>query len=115
MKMPPDDTKGGEISGVEEEEERGDVEEEEVNTSEEEERQDGVDQEGQVLGADAEMDESLKEAVKRQKKETSKQKARQEEEEDEGAKRRRVLVVRLDPLKGHSEIGRSDLSAADLS
>ncbi|TWW62841.1 hypothetical protein D4764_04G0014880 [Takifugu flavidus] len=111
VKGKEDDLKGDAGSDVEEEEERGDVEdqEEELNSTEEEEEiQDDVDQEDQVLDEDAEMEQTLKETVKRQRKETSKQEARREEEEP---KRRRVVVVRMDLLKGHSEVGRSDLSA----
>ncbi|XP_029682519.1 uncharacterized protein isoform X2 [Takifugu rubripes] len=112
VKGKEDDLKGDAGSDVEEEEERGDVEdqEEELNSTEEEEEiQDDVDQEDQVLDEDAEMEQTLKETVKRQRKETSKQEARREEEEE--PKRRRVVVVRMDLLKGHSEVGRSDLSA----
>lgn len=55
------------------------------NTEEEEEEM--GDEEDQVSGEDAEMDRSLREAVKGQK-----------EEEEEGPKRRRVVVVRMEQI-----------------
>lgn len=97
MKMAPD-----QILDAKEEDERGDKE---VSTEEED-----TDQEDQGLGGNAEMDESLEEAVRKPKKVQQKE----AEEEEEGPKRRRLVVLRLDLLKGHSEVGQSDLSASDL-
>ncbi|XP_047438202.1 uncharacterized protein LOC125006309 [Mugil cephalus] len=105
----------------EEEEEMVMAEEEEV---EEQEVQDGVQEEEED---EEEVDHAAEEKVekkrrkkkaKKQKKERGKRKAKEREveeddEDEEGSeeKKRRVVVVRLGLLKGHSEVGRSDLSA----
>ncbi|XP_029948644.1 uncharacterized protein LOC115389280 [Salarias fasciatus] len=117
----------------EEEEEEDDEEEEEEDIAmvgneevEEEEVQGNGDDDD-----DEEEEATAKEEKKRRKKKAKKQrkeekrkargkrkaKEREEEEEDEEEeegseeKKRRVVVVRLGLLKGHSEVGRSDLSA----
>ncbi|XP_029991146.1 uncharacterized protein LOC115420080 [Sphaeramia orbicularis] len=94
------------------------VEEEEV---EEEEVQDGVQEEDEEDEDEEEKEEKKrrrKKKAKKQRKEEEKKKERgkqrqEEEDDDEGPeqKKRRVVVVRLGLLKGHSEVGRSDLSA----
>ncbi|XP_060897692.1 DNA ligase 1-like [Labrus mixtus] len=111
----------------EEEEEEQEIEmavEEEV---EEAEVQDDVpmeEDEDQAAAAEEEKKRKRKKAKKQKKEEKRKERGKrkvkereeaeqQEEEDDEGSeqKKRRVVVVRLGLLKGHSEVGRSDLSA----
>ncbi|XP_026161901.1 uncharacterized protein LOC113129902 [Mastacembelus armatus] len=122
-----DDEEEEEEDDEEDEEEEDEVEmavEEEV---EEEEVQDGVQEEDeedeeQDRAAEEKEEKRRKKAAKKQRKEEKrkergkrKAKEREEEEEEdddeEGSKKRRVVVVRLGLLKGHSEVGRSDLSA----
>ncbi|XP_035008752.2 uncharacterized protein LOC118105289 isoform X1 [Hippoglossus stenolepis] len=123
-----------------EEEEEEEAEEEEVEEEaelelavEQEEVPDGVPQEeGEGEEEDQAAEEKEEKKRRRRKKakkqrkeekrkERGKRKAKQREEEDEEdededeaseqKKKRRVVVVRLGLLKGHSEVGRSDLSA----
>lgn len=104
------------------------VEEEEV---EEEEVQDGVEQQEEEeeeedrAAEEKEEKKRRKKAAKKQRKEEKRkergkrkakerdEKEEEDDEDDEGSeqKKRRVVVVRLGLLKGHSEVGRSDLSA----
>ncbi|XP_071393353.1 uncharacterized protein [Centroberyx affinis] len=115
------------VEEEEEEEEEGEVEEE---VGEEEEEEEPVEEEkvekGKKRKKKAKKQRRRKEG---KRKERGKRKAKEreeeedeeeeEEEEEEGSsgssgseqKKRRVVVVRLDLLKGHSEVGRSDLSA----
>lgn len=97
----------------EDEEEDEEMEEEEV---EEEEVQDGVqEEEEEDEEEDQAAEEEKKKMAKNQRKERGKRQAKEteEEEDEEGSeqKKKRVVVVRLGLLKGHSEVGRSDLSA----
>ncbi|XP_035485909.1 bromo and FHA domain-containing protein DDB_G0267958 isoform X2 [Scophthalmus maximus] len=58
-------------------------------------------------------EEKRKERGKRKAKEREEEEEDEDDDDDEGSeqKKRRVVVVRLGLLKGHSEVGRSDLSA----
>lgn len=58
-------------------------------------------------------EEKRKERVKRKAKEQQQQEEDDDDDDDEDSeqKKKRVVVVRLGLLKGHSEVGRSDLSA----
>ncbi|CAN9512048.1 unnamed protein product [Ophioblennius macclurei] len=126
-----------EVEDEEEEEDDDDDDEEEEDDDEEEivmvGNEEVEEEEVQDGGGEEEEEEAVaKEEKKRRKKKAKKQrkeekrkargkrkaKEREEEEEeedddDEGSeeKKRRVVVVRLGLLKGHSEVGRSDLSA----
>lgn len=94
------------------------VEEEEVQ---EVEVQVGVDEEEAEDQSVEEKKRRRKKAKKQRKEEKRKERGKRkvkereevDEEEDDGSeqKKRRVVVVRLGLLKGHSEVGRSDLSA----
>ncbi|KAI3369754.1 hypothetical protein L3Q82_024577, partial [Scortum barcoo] len=108
--------------GLEEEE----VEEEEVQDGLQEE--DEEDEEDHAAEEKAEMEKRRRKKAKKQRKEEKrkergkrklKEREQQQEEEEEDddneeseqKKKRVVVVVRLGLLKGHSEVGRSDLSA----
>ncbi|XP_041837475.1 uncharacterized protein LOC121637403 [Melanotaenia boesemani] len=112
-----------EVEEDEEEEEKGEEEEEMVMAIEEEveqeEVQDGVqeEEEDHIVNEKVEEKKKRKKAKKERKqekrKERGKRKAKKRGEDEEGLeqKKRKVVVVRLGLLKGHSEVGRSDLSA----
>ncbi|XP_073324221.1 uncharacterized protein [Pagrus major] len=107
----------------EEEEEEGEELEMAAEEEQEEEIVDGVQQEEvEEVQAAEEKKRRRKKAKKQRKEEKRKERGKrkvketEEEEEEEGdegseEKKRRVVVVRLGLLKGHSEVGRSDLSA----
>ncbi|KAM9859846.1 uncharacterized protein ACBR49_013631 [Aulostomus maculatus] len=130
MKMKPEQMEEEQMSDIEDEEDEEDEEEvedqEDDEEEEEEEVQDAVQEEedeDQEVEENVEMEKMRRKKAKKQRKEEKKRergkrkgKQREEEEleeDDEGSeqKKRRVVVVRLGLLKGHSEVGRSDLSA----
>ncbi|KAF6737639.1 hypothetical protein FQA47_025520 [Oryzias melastigma] len=103
----------GDVSADEKDDEEEEEEEEEMRVEEEveqEEVQDELQEEDDVKET-----KRRRKKAKRQKEEKrkgrGKRKERQESEEEEEQKKRKVVVVRLGLLKGHSEVGRSDLSA----
>lgn len=110
-----EEIEGGDV--VEEDDDDEEEEEDLLNIAEEEEEEEEQEEEEEEEGDDKELEEKTefdkkRKKAKRQKKERSKRKEREEdEEENEEQKKKRVVVVRLDLLKGHSEVGRSDLSA----
>lgn len=114
------------------EEQMNDIEEDEDEESEDDEEEkeedddDDDDSEQELEEAEEDVEEEEEEEVedvvksrkeeKKQSKGRGKRAAKQmedDDDEDNGVeqKKRRVVVVRLDLLKGHSEVGRSDLSA----
>ncbi|XP_068452039.1 uncharacterized protein [Clinocottus analis] len=124
----------------EEEEDDNDDDDEEEESEEEEEEEEEQDNEIEMAVEELEVeeeevpeeeeeDEAVKEKLemeqKRRKKKAKKEKRKErgkrkskergevggEEEEEPEQKKSRVVVVRLGLLKGHSEVGRSDLSA----
>ncbi|XP_029287522.1 bromo and FHA domain-containing protein DDB_G0267958-like [Cottoperca gobio] len=122
----------------EDEEEEEEVEEEEEDDDDDEEEEEEmemaveeVEVEEVPVGVEEEEDQAVEEKAEIEKKRRKKKakklrkeekrkergkrkvKEREGEEDDEGSeqKKRRVVVVRLGLLKGHSEVGRSDLSA----
>ncbi|XP_053723258.1 YTH domain-containing protein 1-like isoform X2 [Synchiropus splendidus] len=106
-----DDDEESEDNEEKEEEEEEEEEDDEDSDQELEEAEEDVEEEDE-----AEEDEEVKRTEdKKQSKERGKRAAKQAEDEDEEdaveQKKRRVVVVRLGLLKGHSEVGRSDLSA----
>ncbi|XP_069006736.1 uncharacterized protein [Embiotoca jacksoni] len=123
-----EDEKDDEEEEEEDEEEEDDDDEEEEEEMvmaveeevEEEEVPDGV-QEEEAQQEEEIQEKRRKKKAKKQRKEKRKERVKRkvkereegEDDDDEGSeeKKRRVVVVRLGLLKGHSEVGRSDLSA----
>ncbi|KAM8867756.1 uncharacterized protein ACB058_005694 isoform 1-T1 [Synchiropus picturatus] len=109
------------MNDVEEDEDEESEDNEEKEEEEEDDDEEDSDQELEEAEEDAEEEEEAEEdevkrtEEKKQSKERGKRAAKQAEDEDEEdaveQKKRRVVVVRLGLLKGHSEVGRSDLSA----
>ncbi|KAF7651147.1 hypothetical protein LDENG_00115510 [Lucifuga dentata] len=118
--LPADVDEDAEEDEEEEEEMEDEVEEEEVQ-EEDEEEEDPAAEEKEEKDKKRKKKKAKKQRKRKEerRKERGKRKAKEREEEeeseeeDEGAepKKRRVVVVRLGLLKGHSEVGRSDLSA----
>ncbi|XP_061688741.1 bromodomain adjacent to zinc finger domain protein 2B-like isoform X2 [Syngnathoides biaculeatus] len=104
-------------NGVETQDHMTDMEEdeddEEEEEEEEEEKEDDDDDEEEEEEEQHPLPEELKKRRKKKKKRRRKREREDddEEEEEEEERKRRVVVVRLDLLKGHSEVGRADLSA----
>ncbi|XP_022077692.2 uncharacterized protein LOC110971616 [Acanthochromis polyacanthus] len=105
------------VMAVEEEVEEEEVEEEEVQEGVQEEDEDEEEEEEEKKrrrrkkAKKQRKEEKRKERGKQKAKERDEEEEEEEEEGPEGQKKRRVVVVRLGLLKGHSEVGRSDLSA----
>ncbi|XP_054640212.1 uncharacterized protein LOC129186211 [Dunckerocampus dactyliophorus] len=106
-------TNGGQRLG---EDQVADIEEDDVEDEEEEEDEE-EDEEEEDEEQDVVQEEEEEMEKRRRKKQRKREREKHEEEEleddDEGSeqRKRRVVVVRLGLLKGHSEVGRSDLSA----
>ncbi|XP_057702712.1 bromodomain adjacent to zinc finger domain protein 2B-like [Corythoichthys intestinalis] len=99
LRHPHDQTNGDETR-----DQMADVEEDDVEEDDEEEQEEGEEEE-----EEEEEEEDDQETKKRRR---GKKRTRdEEEEEDEEERKRKVVVVRLGLLKGHSEVGRADLSA----
>lgn len=96
------------VMGIEEE-----VEQEEVQDGVQEEEEDHVVNEKEEEEKKKRRKKAKKERKQEKRKERGKRKAKKRQEDEEGLeqKKRKVVVVRLGLLKGHSEVGRSDLSA----
>nr|XP_061796744.1 uncharacterized protein LOC133588137 [Nerophis lumbriciformis] len=104
---------GGKANGGQRlsEDQMADIEEDDVEDEEEEEEDEDDEEEAEEQDAVREEEEEME---KRRRKKRKREKHEEEEEDnDEGSeqRKRRVVVVRLGLLKGHSEVGRSDLSA----
>ncbi|KAM8917790.1 uncharacterized protein AB9W97_003631 [Spinachia spinachia] len=98
----------GEVADDNEAEEEDDALEE----VEEEEVRDGMPEEAEEIPAVAEKSgRGKKRKVRGKRKVMERVEVEEEEDEDSQQKKRRVVVVRLGLLKGHSEVGRADLSA----
>ncbi|XP_061747389.1 uncharacterized protein LOC133545634 isoform X2 [Nerophis ophidion] len=98
---------GGKANGGQRlsEDQMADIEEDDVEDEEEDEE----DEEQDAVREEEEMEKRRRKKRKREKQEEEEEL----EDNDEGSeqRKRRVVVVRLGLLKGHSEVGRSDLSA----
>ncbi|XP_054867007.1 uncharacterized protein LOC111582587 [Amphiprion ocellaris] len=99
------------VMAVEEEVEEEEVQEGVQDEDEEEEEEEKEKKRRRKKAKKQRKEEKRKERGKRKAKERVEEEEEEEEEGPEGQKKRRVVVVRLGLLKGHSEVGRSDLSA----
>nr|XP_057910880.1 uncharacterized protein LOC131106118 isoform X2 [Doryrhamphus excisus] len=90
-----------------------DAEDEEEDDEEEEEEEEDDDEEDQVAVQEVEEEMEKRRRKKQSKRDREKNDEEEELEDNDGSeqRKRRVVVVRLGLLKGHSEVGRSDLSA----
>ncbi|XP_051932528.1 uncharacterized protein LOC127607861 [Hippocampus zosterae] len=89
--------------------EEDDVEDDEEDEEEEEEEDEEEDDEEEEARVREELEERRRRRRKKRKREREEEE--DEEEEEEAERKRKVVVVRLGLLKGHSEVGRADLSA----
>ncbi|XP_037108191.1 uncharacterized protein LOC119123299 isoform X1 [Syngnathus acus] len=102
-------TNGGESQGHMIDMEEDDVEEDEEDEEEEIEDDDDQEEEAEEERVQVELEKRKKKRKREREEEEDDEEEVEEQEEEE--RKRKVVVVRLGLLKGHSEVGRADLSA----
>ncbi|XP_061640574.1 uncharacterized protein LOC133483406 [Phyllopteryx taeniolatus] len=98
-------------NGGENQDHMTDMEEDDVEDDEEDEEEEEEEDEEEQHRVPEELEKRRRKKKKRRRKREREDDEDGEEEEDEEERKRRVVVVRLGLLKGHSEVGRADLSA----
>ncbi|XP_068170521.1 uncharacterized protein [Antennarius striatus] len=112
LKIQQDPMKGEQAAEEEDEEDETETEEEELqDTAQEEEEDEAAEEEAVIEKRRRKKVKKQRKSEKRKQRGKRKLKEREEEEEEVGQKKRQVVVVRLDLLKGQSQVEQSELSA----